>query len=129
MECDWCLCYWECEDCALNGYYHCIECDVCTLDRITNSKEIQYLAGGVWKKATKNPPIYIIKDSTVQFKAIKLREERSWRANQPEWYDNSGVIDTGVETISVVYNTLSTSAEDYKIIKQISLFSTMTNSR
>jgi len=59
-------------------------------------------------------PLYVCKDTTVNFKAIKVPASAPWPGGKPVW---GGVVSgSGVESNSYTFSTISTSATDYKIV-------------
>lgn len=59
-------------------------------------------------------PLYVCKDTTVDFKAIKIPANTAWPTNKPVW---GGLVSgSGMETKSYTFSTISTGATDYKII-------------
>jgi len=59
--------------------------------------------------------LYVMKGTTVTFKAIKDPADANWPDEKPAWSGTSGATGTG-ETISVTFNTLSSSLTDFKTV-------------
>jgi Tfp pilus assembly protein PilZ len=58
-------------------------------------------------------PLYVCKDSTIDFKAIKVSADSSWPSDKPEW--GGGLVSgSGVESNSYTFSTISTNSTDYK---------------
>ncbi len=74
---------------------------------------LQYKMGtNTW--ANMSDPIYVCKDTTVDFKAIKSPTNAPWPSGKPIW---GGVVSgSGVETNSYTFSTVSTNDSDYKLV-------------
>ncbi|MDD5676695.1 MAG: hypothetical protein PHW60_01730 [Kiritimatiellae bacterium] len=58
--------------------------------------------------------LYVCKDTTVNFKAIKVPDSAPWPGGKPVWGDV--VSGSGVDSNSYTFSTISTSATDYKVV-------------
>lgn len=59
-------------------------------------------------------PLYVCKDTTVEFKAIQAPSNAPWPTNKPVWGGlTSG---SGMETNSYTFSAISTSTTDYKVV-------------
>lgn len=59
-------------------------------------------------------PLFVCKDTTVDFKAIKVPTDAPWPTNKPVW---GGLLSgSGIETNSCTFSTISANATDYKIV-------------
>ncbi|MDD5486485.1 MAG: hypothetical protein PHW65_02900 [Dehalococcoidales bacterium] len=59
-------------------------------------------------------PLYVCKDTTVDFKAIKAPGDATWPTNKPVW---GGVVSgSGMETNSYTFSAVSASTTDYKLV-------------
>ena len=59
--------------------------------------------------------LYMAKGTTVDFKAIRVPAGDAWPGDKPTWSGSSGASGSGA-TKSVTFNTLSSSASDYKTV-------------
>lgn len=59
--------------------------------------------------------LYVLKNTSVGFKAIKSHTDIAWPSGKPVWGGTSGASGTG-ETKNVTFNTLSSSTTDYKTV-------------
>ncbi|MDO9541335.1 MAG: hypothetical protein Q7J98_03315, partial [Kiritimatiellia bacterium] len=74
---------------------------------------LQYKIGtNTW--ADMPDPLYVCKDTTVNFKALKVPATASWPTNKPAW---GGLLSgSGMETNSYTFSVVSASTSDYKIV-------------
>jgi len=59
-------------------------------------------------------PLYVLKDTSVDFKVIKIPADAPWPSGKPLW---GGVVSgSGMETNSYTFNTISENPTDYQIV-------------
>jgi len=79
----------------------------------TNVQEIQYQDGNTFVSIAGT--LYVLKGTPVTFKAIPEAPATVFSPSQPTWSGTSGASGTG-ETVSVTFNTASTSLSDAKTV-------------
>lgn len=97
---------------------------ICDPDEITESagitvktgiQKIQYQEVGTSNYIDISGTLYVLKDTTVVFKAIPNPANGTFPSGQPTWSGTSGATGTG-QTKSVTFNTVSSSTTDYKTV-------------
>jgi hypothetical protein len=78
-------------------------------------QKIQYQEPGTSNYIDITNTIYVLKGTTVNFKAIPLPNNATFPSGQPTWSGSSGVTGTG-QTKSVTFNTKSNNTTDYKTV-------------
>jgi hypothetical protein len=77
--------------------------------------KLQYESpGGTWNDISDQSPLYVLKGSTVEFKAVP-DPEITWPPDTPIWGGSSGANGTG-EIVEVTFNAISESLTDYKTV-------------
>ena len=59
--------------------------------------------------------LFVLKDSSVTFKAVPNPDTETFPSGQPTWSGTSGTTGSG-QTISITFNTTSSSSSDYKTV-------------
>jgi hypothetical protein len=79
--------------------------------------KIQYQAHSIWFDTWVDisGTLYVMKGTTVTFKAIPNPADATWPEGKPVWGGTSGASGTGA-TKAVTFNTVSTSATDFKTV-------------
>ncbi len=71
---------------------------------------------GEWVVTYEEDPLYVLKDTPVQFRAFKTPyQAASWPSGKPVWGGSAGASGTG-ETKTVTFSTKSNSLTDYKTV-------------
>ena len=71
---------------------------------------------GQWVVTYEEDPLYVLKDTPVQFRAFKTPYQASnWPSGKPVWGGSAGASGTG-ETKTVTFSTKSNSLTDYKTV-------------
>jgi len=80
---------------------------------VVGLQSLQYKIGtNLW--ADIPDPLYVCKDTTVDFKVIKIPTNAMWPSGKPVW---GGVASgSGMDSNSFTFSTISTNATDYKIV-------------
>jgi hypothetical protein len=76
-------------------------------------QKIQYQSGSSLVDITGT--LYVLKGTTVTFKAIPKPSTIAWPAGRPVWGGSSGAVGSG-PTKNVAFNTVSSSTSDYKTV-------------
>lgn len=77
---------------------------------------IQYYEDGTWVNNWNGDTIYVLKDTQVQFRAVKAPYQApDWPSGKPVWSGSAGASGTG-ETKTVTFSTKSNSLTDYKTV-------------
>lgn len=101
-------------------------CNTCTLsyrqvspdadvDGIPKVQKIQYQEPGTSNYIDITNTLYVLKGTTVNFKAIPFPNNATFPSGQPTWSGTSGASGTG-QTKSVTFNTISSSTTNYKTV-------------
>jgi hypothetical protein len=77
--------------------------------------KVQTQNDGTWEDVPESGPVYVLKGTTANFKAIKNPSGASWPSGKPVWGGSSGASGTG-ETKSVTFDTVSSSSTNYKTV-------------
>ena len=102
------------------------DCSICRTTSVTLGSDVNInVKPGVQKIQYQEPnttnfvditnTLYILKGTTVTFKAIPNPANATFATGQPTWSGTSGASGTG-QSISVTFNTTSSSATDYKTV-------------
>ncbi len=83
--------------------------------RVIKVDELQYRLNSEDEFEDVPDPLYVPIGQTVEFKATKTPSSGSWPDGKPVWGGTSGASGSGVTT-SVTFNTVSTTATDYKTV-------------
>jgi hypothetical protein len=78
-------------------------------------QKIQYQEPGSSNYVDVNGTLYVLKGTTVQFKAMPNPSDSTFPNGKPVWSGTSGAVGTG-QTISVTFNAVSTTRSDYKTV-------------
>jgi hypothetical protein len=80
---------------------------------IVNIDKIQYKLNGTWTNV--GGTLYVVKDTAVEFKALKKPAAAGWPSGKPVWAGSAGATGSG-ETKSVTFSALSATNSTYKTV-------------
>jgi hypothetical protein len=113
----------ECGQCVRSGSAFAYESATVTVK--PGVQKIQYQEPDNFSFVDITNALYVMKGTTVTFKAIPNPQNSSFPSGSPTWSGTSGVSSTG-ETVSVTFNTTSSSTSDYKTVTATSGTSSVT---
>ena len=103
----------ECGTCESFGFV--FSAQSATLTVKTTVKKIQYQEPGTSNYIDAVSPLYVLKGTTVNFRALPDPATATFPPGQPVWSGTSGASGTG-QTISVTFNSISSNTSDYKTL-------------